>query len=200
MKTLKILVLTMIALVTIMVYSSCKKSDSNSSTPTQVNISMAATAEGTAPQTRNLETTVPITQIDHLFLDVKQVSIKTKDDSMDSVEDESEWISLNTNANVYDLINFRSGNDTLLATGSVTAASVKEIRLLLGANNTVVIGGVTYPLTIPSAMQSGFKILIDESLNTSVTNLLMLFSPEASVKPTGSGSYMLKPVIRVTKL
>jgi hypothetical protein len=28
----------------------------------------------------------------------------------------------------------------------------------------------------------------------------MLFSPEASVKPTGSGSYMLKPVIRVTKL
>jgi hypothetical protein len=204
MKTLKTLILSIISLLAILSYSSCKKNDSNSSGTSQLNVSMTSTAEGTvgAPQTGSLgETTSPTPlHIDHLYLDIQRMSINTKEDAADSVDDESGWISLSTNANVYDLMSFRSGNDTLLASGTVTAAAIKQIRLVLGTNNSVVIGGVTYPLTVPSGMESGLKIMIDESLNTSITNLLMVFSPEASVKPTGSGTYILRPVIRVTKL
>jgi len=190
----------MIALLTILAYSSCKKSDGSSGS-TQVNIAMAATAKGSSPQSSTMQTNVPITtNIDHLYLDIQQVSIKTKDDIVDSADDESEWISLATNENVYDLINFRSGNDTLIAQGTITAEAVKEIRLVLGTNNTVVIGGVTYPLTIPSGMQSGLKIKINESLNVSTANLLMEFDPEPSIFATGTGSYVLKPVIRIKRL
>jgi hypothetical protein len=100
--------------------------------------------------------------------------------------------------NLPDLAN---GRDTLLAAGEVPAGHISQVRLILGSNNYVVIGGTRYPLTTPSAQQSGLKLNIDAAFLPGVQYTLLLdFDAARSVVATGSGSYMLKPVIRTVSL
>ena len=39
------------------------------------------------------------------------------------------------------------------------AGHCTQIRLKLGAGSNVVVDGVTYPLTVPSGLQSGYKLV-----------------------------------------
>jgi Domain of unknown function (DUF4382) len=48
---------------------------------------------------------------------------------------------------VYNILRFRNGLDTLLATGYVPNGEVEKIRITLGTRNSVVLKGVTIPLT-----------------------------------------------------
>jgi len=100
--------------------------------------------------------------------------------------------------NLPDLAN---GQDTLLASGEVPAGKISQVRLVLGANNYVVTGGMRYPLTTPSAQQSGLKLNVDAAFLPGVQySLLLDFDASRSVVATGSGSYILKPVIRTVSL
>ncbi|HET7119042.1 MAG TPA: hypothetical protein VFI29_21295 [Hanamia sp.] len=47
--------------------------------------------------------------------------------------------------------------DTLMASGQVTAKSVKQIRPILGTNSSIKAGDVVYPLTVPSSSKSGLN-------------------------------------------
>lgn len=106
-------------------------------------------------------------------------------------------VALNVNAGVYDLIKFSSGVDTLLATGSIDVAKVQQIRLILGPNNSVVVNNVSYPLSTPSAEQSGLKLQVHQELQAGVDYVVLLdFDANQSIVETGSGTYKLKPVIR----
>ncbi|MGE5107155.1 MAG: DUF4382 domain-containing protein, partial [Sphingobacteriales bacterium] len=58
------------------------------------------------------------------------------------------WQTLEINPAVYDLLKFRNGVDTLLASGLIPKGKIKAIRLTLGNQNSVVIDNVSYPLTI----------------------------------------------------
>ena len=73
-------------------------------------------------------------------------------------------VTLNTQAGIYNLLDFSNGADTLVATSMLSDSSVKQIRLILGPNNTVVVGGVSYPLSTPSAEQSGLKLQVNQTL------------------------------------
>lgn len=104
---------------------------------------------------------------------------------------------LNINPGIYNLLEFANGADTLLATGSLEAGDVQQIRLILGANNTVVIDSVSYPLATPSADQSGLKIQVHQTLQAGVAySILLDFDANQSIVKTGNGAYKLKPVIR----
>lgn len=106
-------------------------------------------------------------------------------------------VTLNTEAGIYNLLDFTNGVDTLIATSTLTDSRVEQIRLILGPNNTVVLDGVTYPLSTPSAEQSGLKLQIHQDLVADIDNSIILdFDANASIIQTGNGTYKLKPVLR----
>ncbi|WP_284652945.1 DUF4382 domain-containing protein [Flavobacterium terrisoli] len=108
-----------------------------------------------------------------------------------------EAVTLNTEAGIYNLLDFTNGADTLIATSTLTDSRVEQIRLILGPNNTVVLDGVTYPLSTPSAEQSGLKLQIHQDLLADIDNSIILdFDANASIIQTGNGTYKLKPVLR----
>ncbi len=124
-------------------------------------------------------------------VDIQQVRIKFGEDSL------SGWVNLNTYAGVYDLLGLQNGVDTLLATGTVSTDVVKEIRFVLGTNNTIKVGGVVFQLSIPSGAESGLKIKVNKQLNASLDSLLIDFDAALSIHQTGAGVYQLKPVLKI---
>lgn len=107
-------------------------------------------------------------------------------------------VLLNTNPGIYNLLNFANGQDTLIATGSLTVDKVEQIRLILGPNNSVVTSnGVSHPLATPSAQQSGLKLQVHHQLQAGVAYMVLLdFDANQSIVTEGNGGYSLKPVIR----
>lgn len=109
-------------------------------------------------------------------------------------------VVLNTNPGIYNLLNFANGVDTLIATGGLTIDKVQQIRLILGPNNSVVSGGVTYSMDVPSGSESGLKLQVHHTLQAGVAyHVLLDFDAYQSVVEEGNGSYHLKPVIRTVQ-
>jgi hypothetical protein len=106
-------------------------------------------------------------------------------------------ILLNTEAGIYNLLDYSNGLNALIATGDLDAGTVSQIRLILGSNNTVMVDSIVYPLSTPSAMQSGLKLMVHQTFEPGVAYSIMLdFDANQSVILKGNGEYQLKPVIR----
>ncbi|TNE82428.1 MAG: DUF4382 domain-containing protein [Bacteroidetes bacterium] len=108
------------------------------------------------------------------------------------------WNTLAMSApGVYNLLDFTNGLDTLIASSTLPSGNISQLRLILGDNNTVVIGGTSYPLKTPSAQQSGLKLQIHQNLIPDITYTILLdFDASQSIVETGNGKYILKPVLR----
>ena len=106
-------------------------------------------------------------------------------------------VMLNANKGIYNLLDFTNGMDTLIASGNVDAGTISQIRLILGTENSVMVDGVVYHLSTPSADQSGLKLQIHQTFVAGVSyNILLDFDASQSIVLTGNGEYKLKPVIR----
>lgn len=127
--------------------------------------------------------------IDEVNIDLREVRVKFDRDT-------AAWVSLQTNAGVYDLLKLQNGIDTLIAQGSFPISTVKEIRLILGPDNTVKADGQIYDLTIPSGEESGLKIKINKKLQATIETLLIDFDAALSIKKENDG-YKLRPVIKL---
>ena len=127
-----------------------------------------------------------------VMVDVQSVSVHY------SGTDESGWISLEGfQPGAFNVLDFTNGIDTLLASAELSAGKISQIRLLLGENNSVTVDGETHPLTVPSGYTSGLKLNIHQDFKEGVTYKIWLdFDAGRSIVKTGSGSYILKPVIR----
>jgi len=105
-------------------------------------------------------------------------------------------VTLNTSAGVYNLLDLANGVTALIATGDLNAGTVSQIRLILGSNNSVTVGGTEYPLKTPSAQQSGLKLQVHYDFQPDVSYAILLdFNALQSVVAQGNGNYLLKPVI-----
>lgn len=105
--------------------------------------------------------------------------------------------SMNIHAGIINLLNFTNGMDTLIASGTLEVSTVNQIRLILGPNNSVVVNDVSYPLSTPSAEQSGLKLQVHQTLQAGVQySVLLDFDANKSIVQEGNGTYKLKPVIR----
>ncbi len=154
-------------------YYSCKKSDSSSSGSAQMSMRLT---DGPS-------------SYDAVYLDIQQVAITTSGSA--------EVTLTPVRAGVYNILQFKNGLDTLLVRASIPAGTVSQIRLILGSNNSVVISGTSYPLTTPSGQSSGVKLNLHQTLVANGAYTIWIdFDAGASVVATGSGKYMLKPVIR----
>lgn len=130
---------------------------------------------------------------DKVYIDIQSLQVKASTDAS-----ESEWQTLAIpRTGIYNLLNFKNGLDTLLGSIQLPAGRISQLRLILGSNNSVVLNGVSYPLTTPSAQQSGLKLAINADLLSGIDYKIWIdFDAARSIVQTGSGSYNLKPVIR----
>ncbi|WP_411273158.1 DUF4382 domain-containing protein [Daejeonella sp.] len=126
---------------------------------------------------------------DAVFLSIKEVKIL-------SSAGES---SLPVDTKPFNILRFRMGKDTLIASRDLPAGRLQEVRLVLNdTGNSVVINGMSYPLTTPSGQTSGVKLKVNENLESGVAYTMLLdFDVAKSIVQTGNGKYILKPVIRV---
>jgi hypothetical protein len=126
---------------------------------------------------------------DHVYLDIQQVVVTMSGSSAVTL--------IPVHPGIYDLLQFRNGLDTLLIRAAIPAGTVEQIRLVLGSNNTVVVGGVSHELTTPSGQQSGVKLNLHQTFAAGgAYNVWIDFDAGKSIVTTGSGKYILKPVIR----
>lgn len=167
---------TSIALLFVVMFSfyACKKTTSNNNA-------------GTAQVSMHL--TDDPANFDHVYLDIQHVAVTLSGGSE---------ITLDlVRPGVYDLLKFRNGLDTLLSRTNLPAGTIGQMRLVLGTNNTVVVSGVSYPLSTPSASESGVKLNLNQTFVAGgAYDIWIDFDAAKSILSTGSGSYKLKPVIR----
>lgn len=130
---------------------------------------------------------------DKVYIDVQSIQVKSSTDSS-----ENSWQTLIIpRTGVYNLLSFKNGLDTLLGTIQLPSGRISQLRLVLGPNNSIVLNGVTYPLTTPSAQQSGLKLAINANLVAGIDYKIWIdFDAARSIVQTGNGKYILKPVIR----
>ncbi len=129
--------------------------------------------------------------------DYQQVNVDIQEIRVKTAQDTSKWILLQTNAGVYNLLDFQNGVDTLLAFGPLPAVLLKEVRFILGPNNSIMKDSIIYPLETPSAQESGLKVKIDKNLGLDLNTFVIDFDAQASVLVQGNGAYKLKPVIKL---
>jgi len=175
MKTLNFFIL---AVVVSMLWTSCSKNNNNSGVAGTTHVKVRLTdAPGNYQQVN---------------IDITGVEFKI---------DSNTTTNLNVQAGVYNLLNYVNGLDTLIASADVPSGNLSQIRLILGANSTVKVDGVVYPLSTPSAMQSGLKLNVNSTLTPDVDYMLLLdFDANLSIVKTGNGVYQLKPVIRTVNV
>jgi hypothetical protein len=129
---------------------------------------------------------------DQIIIDVQDVQINLSSDTSGG------WQSLSTvAAGHYDLKKLVNDDDTLLAKSDIPTGTIQQLRLVLGPDNYIVIGGTRYPLETPSAQQSGLKLNIHQQVTAGILYTMTLdFDAARSIVKTGNNKYILKPVIR----
>ena len=132
---------------------------------------------------------------DQVLIDIQDVQINVTNGSSSS------WQSLsNVAVGTYNILDLVNGNDTLIADSDVpNGGAITQVRLVLGPDNYVVENGNMIELTTPSAQQSGLKVNVHQQLDSGfLYNLVLDFDAARSIVKTGSGKYILKPVIRAS--
>ncbi|RDV17161.1 DUF4382 domain-containing protein [Pontibacter diazotrophicus] len=154
----------------------------------------ACDSENTGEATMEVRMTDSPGDYEEVNVDVQSVQVHKEADG-----DESGWITLDEiNPGIYNLLDFANGKDTLLASSTLPASRISQIRLILGQNNSLKLkDGTVTPLVTPSGQQSGVKLQINADLESDVTYVLLLdFDAAKSIVPRGNGQYNLKPVVR----
>ncbi len=124
-------------------------------------------------------------------IDIQSVEVNTTDEA------ESGWKTVDINTGVYDVLKLTGGIDVLLGTAELPSGKISQIRLKLGAGNTIKVNDQLRELSTPSGQQSGLKLNVHSELKAGVVYQLLLdFDAARSIVTTGSGTYKLKPVIR----
>lgn len=119
-------------------------------------------------------------------------------DTVEADEKDGKWINLPVDPMVINLLDLTNGVDTLLSSADLDPGHYKELRLILGRDNTVVVDGEAHKLKVPSGQQSGYKIKFKTDLEADEElDVMVDFDAERSVHKAGrSGKYILKPVLK----
>ncbi|HEY3401028.1 MAG TPA: DUF4382 domain-containing protein [Geothrix sp.] len=111
------------------------------------------------------------------------------------------WITLGTPNKTLNLLNLVGGvEETLVANKSLPAGHYGQMRLILGADNSVKLSdGSVQPLKVPSGMQSGIKLIVNFDVAAGTTKDVWIdFDAAHSIQVVQagmSGQYILRPTI-----
>jgi hypothetical protein len=128
---------------------------------------------------------------EEVWVQIERVEVNNTSDA------ESGWVVINEPNERYNLLDLINGANVVLGEAEIEEGIYRQIRLILGSDNEVIIGGQSYPLMTPSAQQTGIKLNIDAEVISGITYTLLLdFDAQRSVVKQGiADSYLLKPVI-----
>ncbi len=137
--------------------------------------------------------------IDAVYIDVQEVKVHR---SSNAEENDGEWIVINNEPMRIDLLQLTNGKVDVLGERELEAGTYRQLRLVLGNDNEIVVGGVSIKLDTPSAQQSGLKLNLNVTIEGGeIFNLLLDFDASRSIVKAGqSGKYLLKPVLRAVNL
>lgn len=157
--------------------------------------------------------------VDHIYLDVREVWAHRLDDGSgnDALDGDADgdgdkdndqedgdggtWHRLDTNVGIIDLLELRNGVFEELATGEVPAGTYDQIRLKLADDNTIVVDGSEHSLKVPSGQTSGYKLMGTFHVPVDgIVDIGLDFDAERSVHVTGAGQWMLHPVVRIHEI
>src|SRR6476646_2868108 len=111
-----------------------------------------APSAGATGQMRLTLTDAPA-DIDSVILVIREVAVHS------ASGDSENWIKFVPAASHYDLLTLQNGVFAELGTWTLPAGHFTQIRLLLDPGSYPVIGGQRVPLTIPSGLQTGLKLI-----------------------------------------
>lgn len=131
-------------------------------------------------------------------IDVQGLRIHYTPTSNDTATADGKWIDLPVDPMTVDLLELTNGVDTLLSSAELDPGHYKELRLILGDENTVMVDSVLEDLKVPSGQQSGYKIKFNTELEAGEElDITIDFDASQSVHKAGkSGKYILKPVLK----
>lgn len=163
-----------------------------------ISFSSCSDKDGTSAKLRIVMVDAPAEAYEEVNVEVKDILVHS---DAYANEDENGWRSVITEESkdkVFNLLSLVNGEEAILADTEFPSGKLSQIRLVLGENNTLKIGEETFPLTTPSAMQSGLKLSVNQELREEFTyNFILDFDAGQSVVATGSADkFNLKPVIR----
>jgi hypothetical protein len=147
----------------------------------------AASDPSAAHQTKIYLTDHQTPVFDSIFVDIRKLEVRVQDDSIPG----DHWVNIGIRAGVYNILRFRNGLDTLFGTGGLPNARLKEIRLTLGTQNSVMKDGVISALRLHDDDRTVRAQLDDNSFEISPTGDVLFwidFDASRSIQVDNSGS------------
>lgn len=121
-----------------------------------------------------------------------------RDDHLNRRDEFGVWQTLNFSPGIYNVLQLRNGIDSLIASTTVNG-TVRKIRFTLGSNNTVVVNGVSYPLTLQNPTQNFLYVSLNDRHrgreNGGNLGVWVDFDLSRSIVLV-NGQYFLRPVLR----
>jgi Domain of unknown function (DUF4382) len=121
-----------------------------------------------------------------------------RDDHLRRRDEYGVWQTVNFTPGVVDLLQLRNGIDSLIASVAVNG-TVRKIRFTLGSNNTVVVNGVSQPLTLLNPTQNYLYVSLKERHRGRGTGgslaVWVDFDLSRSIVLI-NGQYFLRPILR----
>jgi hypothetical protein len=113
--------------------------------------------------------------------------------------DTSGWAVIDSTNRTFDLLSLTNGASAILGDAALGPGHYTQIRLKIGEGSTVVVKGVSYPLSVSSGDQSGLKLNHQFDIEAGALYELTLdFDAARSITNIGGANrYSLRPVIRV---
>lgn len=140
---------------------------------------------------------VPI-EYDSVLVDVQRVEVHYTNNNTGN----SGWVTLNTEAGIYDLLELQNGVTAMLSDSVLLpVGQISQMRVILGSQNTVVVDGASFPLLLSSQDETGLKFNLNTTISDDdIVEVLIDFDAAQSIVIEGNGSFRLKPVIKVESI
>ncbi|MCK9402654.1 MAG: DUF4382 domain-containing protein [Chitinophagaceae bacterium] len=107
------------------------------------------------------------------------------------------WENLNITPGIYDILKFRNGADTLLASSGIAKGFIRLIKIEIGTNNSLVKDSISYPVSQPAHDRNYILIKLKgqecEEYLPGKTRLWLDFDITRSIKQENN-TFILRPV------
>ena len=134
--------------------------------------------------------TPPPYNVEHIYLTITEVSVHSP---------ESGWRTLVDTAITYDFMQLINGVTAVLCDTMLEPGHYTQMRLTVADTNEIVISGISYPLVVPSGVQTGVKLNLDFTVEPDeLIEILVDFDLSTSITWT-PGNYLLRPAFRAFK-
>ena len=109
------------------------------------------------------------------------------------------WVTMRTNVGIYDLLQLQNDLTVVISPQTeIPAGKVKQMRLVLGSENSIKTDLGVFPLTVPSGSETGLKLNMNTEVVPEAEVIVVVdFDARASVVVEGNGSYSLKPHLSI---